>query len=738
MIRLCVSLVIAAFSSSAVWAAASPRLLSVGSGALQISLDEDANGARLSSITVSGQEALNTGGSSELFILDLGGAGGEELRMSASEGWGSITTSNTGTDCRIEFSQPQDGDAPTGLVVVMTLEVDGSRSHWDLDISGLGSSSVFETRFPMIDVGTGGDARLLLPRYSGILLSGAELSSLDWSEIYPAGWHSSMQFLAHYNSSFGLYFGYHDSTASIKTFHASTSTGGLLIGASFPAPDRGVAGNAWQAPGVFELDAFEGDWFDAALIYRGWALDEPSFWPSDDPVRRARLEEISAVNVWANFGGGYDPSIVESNTIEFAEYMGVPSGLTWYQWNYLYDDDNYPEYFPERTGMTGAVTNMSEAGIRVVPYINGRLFDTDLDGNGPEGIDFSTDGEPYAIRDDNGDLMTQVFTGNLFAYMCPTQAHWQDFLVDAGGTLTTTIGCSGLYIDQIGAASPLQCMDPAHGHPLGGGSWWRSGYRDMLSRIHGAIPSEGFLTTESGADAFIGDFEGFMVQGWQADGMVPAFQAVYADVVRFFGMKTGVSHYNDQQFYCKLGQAFAHGIQLGRFYTSIRNAGGDDEKAPLFVRQIARMRYKLGEFFNGGRLQRPVVLSGVGSLTTIWQYTYDGDITVTIPQVPTSSWMVDAAGRKAVALVFVNASISDSAAFSFDFDATEYGLTGELYLQEITEDSSSEVSPCASSFNRSISLDPLEAISVVISTSSAPLGAFIFEDGFESGTLAGW
>jgi hypothetical protein len=281
-------------------------------------------------------------------------------------------------------------------------------------------------------------------------------------------------------------------------------------------------------------------------------------------------------------------------------------------------------------------------------------------------------------------------------------------------------------------------MDPSHGHSLGGGGWWSSGYDEMLGRINAADPEARFLTTESGVDAFVDDFEGFMVQGWQADGMVPAFQAVYADVVRLFGMKTGVSHYNDQQFYCKLSQAFAHGIQLGRFYTSIRNASGDEEKAPLFVRQAARLRYKLGEFFNGGRLQRPVVLNGVGSITTTWQYTYDGDIPVTISRVQTSSWMVDAAGRKAVALIFVNASISDPIDFSYDFDAAGYGLTGPLYVQEITEDTASAVSSCPSSFTGNLSLEALEARAIVISTSSAGLGEFIFSDGFSSGTTEGW
>jgi len=100
--------------------------------------------------------------------------------------------------------------------------------------------------------------------------------------------------------------------------------------------------------------------------------------------------------------------------------------------------------------------------------------------------------------------------------------------------------------------------------------------------------------------------------------------------------------------------------------------------------------------------------------------------------------MVDAAGRKAVALVFVNASISDPIDFSYVFDAAEYGLTEPLYLQEITEDTSSSVSACPPSFGGNLSLEPLEARAIVISTSSAGLGEFIFADGFSIGTTEGW
>jgi len=730
-------MVMVSVHSGAVSAAPSIRTLSVGTGSLQVTLEEDANGVGISSITVDGEETLHSSEFSEIFAMELSD-GSETIRLEASGGWGLVTHTNDGTSCRLEWSQPLAVGASAGLNAVVTLNVAESRSQWTLEISGVGTWSLMDVEFPQLNISANGGDHLLVPRYSGILFPDPVAEGVDWSEIYPAGWHASMQFLSYYNSGYGLYFGFHDPDAVIKTFHAAAASGGLEIGASFPVPDRGVPGNDWQVPGVFELDAFEGDWYDAALIYRDWASSEAGFRPGDDPERAARLEEISAISLWGNFGGGYDPSVVESNTLEFAEYMGVPVGLTWYQWNYLYGDDNYPEYFPERTGMTDAVTALQAAGIRVVPYINGRLFDTDLDGTGPEGIDFETDGRPFAVKDADGNLMTQVFTGNLFAYMCPTQAHWQDFLVSASQRLTDTIGCAGLYIDQIGAASPVQCMDPSHGHSLGGGGWWSSGYDEMLGRINAADPEARFLTTESGVDAFVDDFEGFMVQGWQADGMVPAFQAVYADVVRLFGMKTGVSHYNDQQFYCKLSQAFAHGIQLGRFYTSIRNATGDEEKAPLFVRRIGRIHHKLREFFAGGRMVRPLAVTGAGTITTTWQYTYDGDIPVTISQVPTSSWSVDAAGRKAVALAFVNASMTDPANFSFDFDAADFGLTGDLYIQEIGENFESAVDQCPSTFSRNVALEPLDATVLVISNSDASLGSHLFRDGFDDGSTTAW
>jgi hypothetical protein len=712
---------------------------SVGDGALRITLADDGHGVVVSSITDNGTEVLNTGGASEIFILDITNPGtGADVEISASSGWGMVTTTNDGTNCTVELEGPQSADLPTSLKATVTLQVEGTHSRWDVAVSGLGPCTLNEVVFPRLNIKAQGDDHFLVPRYSGIVIDNPVAAGLDWHEFYPAGWHASMQFLSYFNADEGLYFGFHDSRAAIKRFDVDVEGGGVVVGAHISAAGRSNPGNDWEMPGVFELDVFQGDWYDAAGIYRAWVMAEADYWPPDDPARDARVENMAQVSVWATFGGGYSPDVVESNTIAFSDYMGVPTGLTWYEWNYLGQDEDYPEYFPEQTGMTEAVTNLQARDIAVVPYINGRLFDTSLDGSGHWGLDFATDGEPYATKDVFGNLFTQTFAGNLFAVMCPTQSSWQDILKSATDRLTRDIGSAGVYIDQVGAATPMQCMVPGHGHSLGGGDWWRGGYSQMFGRIHSAIPGGRFLTTESGVDSMTADVEGFMVQGWQADSMVPAFQAVYSGKVLLFGMKTGVSQYDQPQFYCKLAQAFAHGIQLGRFYTSIQNATGADANAPIFVRRLARIRHKLNQFISFGRMMRPLELSGIPEITTTWTYTYDGDLEVTIPAIETSTWMTDEAGRKAVILLFVNASMTDTLSFDFDFDAAEYELDGQLYLQEIDDLTEGPVGSTPSVFTRNVTLAPMGAVAFMVSTSSAPLGTYIFSDGFEAGNTSVW
>ncbi|GAI12717.1 unnamed protein product [marine sediment metagenome] len=56
--------------------------------------------------------------------------------------------------------------------------------------------------------------------------------------------------------------------------------------------------------------------------------------------------------------------------------MGVPVGVHWYSWHRIPFDDDYPHHFPVKEGFAEGVRELQEAGVFVMPYINGRLWDT--------------------------------------------------------------------------------------------------------------------------------------------------------------------------------------------------------------------------------------------------------------------------------------------------------------------------------------------------------------------------
>lgn len=78
--------------------------------------------------------------------------------------------------------------------------------------------------------------------------------------------------------------------------------------------------------------------------------------------------------------------------------MRVPVGFHWYLWHKIPFDNDYPHFFPAKDGFVKAVRDLEDAGVRVMPYINGRLWDADLDDFKSEGIKAVTKnekGEPY-------------------------------------------------------------------------------------------------------------------------------------------------------------------------------------------------------------------------------------------------------------------------------------------------------------------------------------------------------
>ncbi len=709
-----VFLALIAWSAPRVFGKGSDQDVIVGEGSLQITLHTTGGGGELTAITLGTTPALDA--PSPLFTLYLSEtSGGAAESIASTGGWGDVRVTNDGTHCRLVFSSPVSGSLPPGLTASIGITVTGTRSQWDLSVTGLGSQhTLTDADFPEFNLKAPGGDQFLIPKYSGVLVPDPVAAGMDYDMFYPRGWSATMPFLAYYNADYGLYLGFHDPQAALKHFRTRAASGHLHFQGNAVVADKTVPGNDWDFPGHFELDAFAGDWYDAALIYKAWAADEAEYWPQETPARAARQAQLGNVGVWGYYSADVTYPMTGTNSIEsdmqaFIDYFpGVPVGIHWYKWNLLDFDDDYPNYFPERAGMADLVGDLQQSGrAYIMPYINGRLYDTDLTGE----WDYATRGFPHATKRSDGTAYTQTFNGNTFAVMCPTRPAWQNIIADAAQQLTERIGSKGVYIDQVAAAGPTECMDATHNHPLGGGHWWRDGYAAMFAEVHAALPEGRFVVVEGGADYLADQVDGFLTDGWLTNNLVPAFQAVYGGRVQLIGKRTGTSRYHNQSFYCKLSQALVQGVQPGRNSLWIVHDSNADLAAP-FLKRMATMRFKLRDYLAFGEMLRPLSLTGsIPDITSSWT-DYGTPVDVTISAIQSGVYRHREDGS--LALIFVNASMSETIDFAFDFEGSRYGFAGQVYVQRITESGEETPQLQENAFTQTVSLAPLDAAAYLI------------------------
>jgi hypothetical protein len=125
-------------------------------------------------------------------------------------------------------------------------------------------------------------------------------------------------------------------------------------------------------------------------------------------------------------------------------------------------------------------------GVRVTPYINGRIFDMDTeswianDGQAQKAAAKQTSNIMNATAEDLSYYEESYGSQAKFAVMCPHTNYWQNKIISVVDKIVNTYHTDGVYIDQIASAGPRPCYDRTHNHSLGGGDHWVKGYNTML------------------------------------------------------------------------------------------------------------------------------------------------------------------------------------------------------------------------------------------------------------------
>jgi len=691
---------------------------------LKVHITKNTTGINISSIKKGSIEFLNQ--RVELFDLYIQNVDTKsENKIGANSGWRNVNVSTNGVNQIITLSSPIDKRLPTTLKATITISTKNNQSKWGLSVKGLGKHfSLMEIAFPKFNIKSDGNDNFFLPYHFGRVVPNPS-KHINFSGInglYPRGWGATMQYLAYYNNKYGLYFGFHDPKATLKRFSVHNSNGGVLLSGHIIAPNKTIAGNDWNMSGLFELDSYKGDWYEASQIYKKWVFAHAEYRPKNTPNRIARQKRAGEIAVWGLdgiYGNGSDIKKVERLIRNFKNFMDVPIGVHWYEWYGKPIDVDFPEIFPAIDGLKGVVSRLKKSygdQIFIDAYMNGLLYDSHLPSY-----------KKVYKKDtaDNANAKPYKF-GRTLRYMCPTSHKWQEIMVASANKIASVLGTDGVYIDMVTATAPKECMNKAHNHPIGGGSYWREGYKQMFAKIHQKIPLGKFIITEGANDFLVDESDVFLTDPFVVEGQVPAFQAVYGGKVQFVGPTTGTSTYkannepDSQRFYGRLAQSFNFGVIPGRFYMTIVNNLNNSRKkrAVNYLRRLARLRYKLKAFFSFGEMKKPLVLKGNIPNITFEATKRNKSINrgyVTIPAIQTSTW----SDKKSIVISFVNGKVpqvdNESITFSFDFDANSYGLNGDIQIKEITENKDGEYQDITPQFTKIVTLKSYEAKAFIIS-----------------------
>ncbi|MBI4664001.1 MAG: hypothetical protein HY735_34825 [Verrucomicrobia bacterium] len=648
-------------------------------GDLRLTFQQASNSVRVASLfdLRQHQELLATN-APPLFSLTLREVSTkQEVRLTAESGWRTATLRKKRSDLSLRWENPED-ERLQGILVNLSTVPDRHNSalHWKMAVQNESSRwSIWRVQFPQLALADLGEsAAVLFPRGPGEEQKRVWERSFRYRGSYPGGW-CSMQFMAAYRAGptpTGLYFGLHDPMGSTKDIELLGNPTNRSVRMVFdvPAPDMGKAGNNFTLPGEAVWQLLRGDWFDAAMIYKAWVKNNARWWPrlgksgrEDSPLW---TRELSA---WALGGGA--PGDCVPKVKSFQQFLGVPAGFHWYNWHQIPFDNDYPHYFPTKTNVAQGVSELRQANVFVMPYINGRLWDT-LD-RGSEDFEFTKAALPAASKRDDGTPYTESYGSKetngqpvRLAPMCPTTSFWQQTVSNLVLRLMNEVDTSAVYIDQVAAAPPTLCMDAAHGHPLGGGHWWNEGYWKMLEAIRRAMPRDRMLTTECNGEPFVRWFDGYLTWHWQHDGQVPAFPAVYGGALQMFGRAYRGGATKDLALRMKAGQQLVFGEQLGWIDPGVVKEATNAE----FFRRAVQMRDQHRRYFYAGEMARPPKLLGdIPKVKADWQWS--GEWWVTTDAVVTGAWRLPKDKR----LVLLFANVSDQfVTTTLRFDAKAYGI----------------------------------------------------------------
>lgn len=377
-------------------------------------------------------------------------------------------------------------------------------------------------------------------------------------------------------------------------------------------------GESWSSH-PYAVGVHSGDWHWAAKQYRSWIEEHLVVSVVTDDLARE-----SAICPRYDFKNG---QVVHNRFADIPEMFETADreGIRHFLisgWNRQGFDTDYPEFIPDMElgsswQLREGCRHVRASGGFTTFYINVRLFDT-------ESELFHSLGEQWAAKGSGGEMTYETYGPRTFAVLCPGCADWQDWAVDTASWMLDAFGARGIYLDQLGSATPLPCYDSSHGHPGLGDcadashhGLYNHGYLRMIKRIKERsrhIDPSSFLMIENCGDIYSQFLYANLT--WNGDAYDEFFNVYKYTFPEFIQVNMINPRRIDDRnlryawFYRDLARAFVLGsvfwMELGDRF------GPGNEELLESAREALRLRQLAAPYIARGRYRDDVGLAVIG------------------------------------------------------------------------------------------------------------------------------
>lgn len=454
------------------------------------------------------------------------------------------------------------------------LPADEKIGRWSIEITpqAMASYSFFSVDTPILSIQKLQDDALLIPYNGGALVldplhpAPPILQTLPIFDLYDGGLGGNpgrfgLQLLSYIDRQNNelLYFASTDTNGNVKGFPIKKEPRGhpddnlVLLIKNFPS-NNNVPGTTYIMPYAVEFGVMDGDWYDAAMRYRSWAL--PNF------AQRGRLEVTTEVSpTFKNIGlaSAFGFDVVPGNplpppTINPADFMqewksvlGVDHALSTHWWTWWEGEGVPPSHpagwtlFPDvrlRPTVANALQQARNQGDLVALY----YISLSLNIGSP--FYNSNSLSRALLKNDLGNIVQssvpnwpfQVGSVNLDSSLIDMPALYENVILPP----LLAAGATGIYYDVLTAGNNIPYFDSSR--PNGDPTAYVRGAKALLARTRAILRDEtnnNFVITSEVTDENYIDLTDLLYQdvfmpASTSPGkafIVPLWESVYGDYI---------------------------------------------------------------------------------------------------------------------------------------------------------------------------------------------------------------